>query len=367
MALFSWLRPPAGDVPPPDAALGEPAPADDRALDTLAAVLRSFGTHAPAIDEPGPTECARVANGWSEHLLLGRPPPDVPHPAPGRDYGSLRRSVAAWRRREVQAVDGALLGLRSVVWALIGGFNAALGDDARQDADVRAQLDRIRLAVAGEDLGALREEVLGASAAIASSVTERRRAQKERADALGARIQSLTSALHEARREGLTDGLTRLGNRKGLDAHLDRLTELALLVESRATLVLVDIDHFKRVNDRCGHPAGDAVLRAVADTLARTFIRKGDFLARYGGEELVAVLGDTGAGSAVAPVDRLLDAIRALEVKHGAHTIQVTVTAGVAELARGDSPGAWLSRADAALYAGKAAGRDRAIYAGAPA
>lgn len=367
MALFSFLKSRGDAPPPPDASLGAaPAQGDERALETLASVVRTFGAAAPTIDEPTPADAARLGNGWSDHLLLGRPPPDVPEAPPGRDFGSLRRAVSLWRKREVQAVDAALGSLRTAVWALIGGFNAALGEEAHEDGVVREQLQRLRLAAAEDDLLSLRNQVLDASETIAASIVQRRRAQQERAAELGAKIRSLNSALQEARRESLTDGLTRLANRRALDEHLLHATELAQLVAPRVVLVLVDIDHFKQVNDRHGHPAGDAVLRAVADTLTRTFIRRGDFLARYGGEELVAVLSDTGLTDARAPIHRLLDAVRALEVPHGGRTLRVTVSAGAAELAAGESPAAWISRADAAMYAAKAGGRDQARFAPPP-
>jgi diguanylate cyclase (GGDEF)-like protein len=127
--------------------------------------------------------------------------------------------------------------------------------------------------------------------------------------------------------------------------------------------MMIDMDHFKSINDRFGHQAGDAALQRVADTLVRNFLRKEDFVARYGGEEFTVVVPDTTVANAIERSERLRQAVEALEVEFAGSQISLTVSVGVACLEHGDSNSSWIARADAALYEAKAGGRNRVVAA----
>ena len=134
----------------------------------------------------------------------------------------------------------------------------------------------------------------------------------------------------------------------------------------RFTLAFLDLDHFKNVNDRHGHAAGDRVLVSLGETMRRG-TRASDALGRYGGEEFGILLGDTGADGASQLIERLLHEFG--EIRHGApdDAFAVTFSAGLAELTEGESAQAWQARADRALYEAKAAGRNCVRVAPAPA
>jgi diguanylate cyclase len=162
---------------------------------------------------------------------------------------------------------------------------------------------------------------------------------------------------------GRTDGLTGLGNRR----HAFRLAEHELERHYRtgrpAVLMLLDVDRFKAVNDRFGHPAGDAVLCAIADVL-RASCRTIDTLARYGGDEFMLVLPETDIGGATEVAQRIRERAAALAIP-GAPGLQCTVSLGAAEADRQiTNVEVWVQQADAALYRAKASGRDRFAAAG---
>lgn len=148
----------------------------------------------------------------------------------------------------------------------------------------------------------------------------------------------------QLRRDARTDALTALGNRRDLEEHLSS-------VQAGDTLVVIDLDHFKSVNDTRGHSAGDAVLTGFGHLLDQ-HLRRRDYAARYGGEEFVLVLPRTDAVQAMT----MLRALRKewLEAGNG-----VTFSAGIATICPGVPPGTALAAADVALYRAKAAGRDR--------
>lgn len=165
----------------------------------------------------------------------------------------------------------------------------------------------------------------------------------------------------------LLDGLTGVANRRKFDEQLLRDWRQSQREQTSLSLILVDVDHFKRYNDHYGHQAGDAALQAVARVLTSTLRRPHDLLARYGGEEFVGVLPNTGLSEAVELAERMQAGVRALNLEHsGSPEAQVvTISLGVATVvARSDlAPQALVEAADQQLYAAKQAGRARVCAA----
>lgn len=159
------------------------------------------------------------------------------------------------------------------------------------------------------------------------------------------------------------DGLTEVANRGHFQDHLQQVWHRAVPDRTPLALLMVDVDHFKRYNDRYGHPAGDAALREVAQVLNGHLRRPGDLVARYGGEEFVAVLPQATPEVACQVAERVRQAVEHLQVRHeGSSTARVlTVSVGVAHGVAGevDSPEALLKQADQALYQAKREGRNR--------
>ena len=158
-----------------------------------------------------------------------------------------------------------------------------------------------------------------------------------------------------------TDALTGLYNRRHLDEELVRQQSQANRHLDPLCVLLLDIDHFKRVNDTHGHPAGDLVLCAFADRL-RTELRAADIAGRWGGEEFLVIMPRTDLDGALEMAERLRRATAAQPITAGALEISVTVSGGCA-LSVGEAPDALLKLADSCLYRAKALGRDRIVGA----
>jgi two-component system cell cycle response regulator len=161
-----------------------------------------------------------------------------------------------------------------------------------------------------------------------------------------------------------TDALTGLHNRRYFEERLAEEFVRASRYHSPLSLVMLDIDHFKRINDTYGHPFGDEVLRKVAETV-RARLREVDFVARYGGEELVALLPTTGPKEARGACERVREAVAALRFEYQAadgtvQPVRCTASLGVASIPAPDLLDSedLLRAADTHLYAAKAAGRD---------
>lgn len=161
-----------------------------------------------------------------------------------------------------------------------------------------------------------------------------------------------------AEREANQDFLTGLLSRKAWWREGERLCARALRTGRPLTLLALDIDRFKQVNDQHGHAAGDVVLRHFG-SLATALLRSGDVIGRLGGEEFVALLPDTDGDTGVSVAERLLASVRATPCSHGGKALTYTFSGGVAQYRAGDTLPVLVERADAALYAAKQAGRDR--------
>jgi two-component system chemotaxis family response regulator WspR len=166
----------------------------------------------------------------------------------------------------------------------------------------------------------------------------------------------------ELARLSLQDGLTGLANRRRLDEALDREIRRAHRDGSPLSVLLTDVDFFKKYNDTYGHQAGDDCLRRVAATLARCARRPADLAARYGGEEFCVVLPDTPEEGACKVAEDIRSAVCALGIEHRRSDAAevVTLSLGVITLEPGQeiTPAKLIEGADAALYAAKRAGRN---------
>jgi len=159
----------------------------------------------------------------------------------------------------------------------------------------------------------------------------------------------------------IVDPLTGAFNRRHMERCVDEAIERQQRSSASASVLLIDIDHFKRINDQLGHAAGDGVLKAIV-SLIRKRARKLDLLFRIGGEEFMLLLPDTREADAAAVAEQLCRSI-ADSALPGSQ--RVTASIGVSELHPGESLDSWMKRADDAMYAAKEAGRDRVVRANA--
>jgi diguanylate cyclase (GGDEF)-like protein len=197
---------------------------------------------------------------------------------------------------------------------------------------------------------------------VAGHMVELEKRNKE----LDAANTQLASANTQLERLATEDGLTGLFNRRYLNDMLDKEWARAAREKSQVGLVLLDIDHFKKLNDAYGHPTGDEALRRVADVLKMSIHRPGDVAARYGGEEFAILLPGTHQAGAGILAERIRKNVESLAFPHRDSPYQhVTVSAGVAGLhvVPGAHASALLERADQALYAAKQEGRNRVAEA----
>jgi len=156
----------------------------------------------------------------------------------------------------------------------------------------------------------------------------------------------------------VTDSLTGLYNRRKFFEEIEKEVERARRYGSRLSLIMLDIDHFKQINDKYGHQVGDTVLRKLAEVL-KTNTRKTDLVARYGGEEFIIMLTETPIEGAEGVADRIKTALEKVKVSSLDGEVQFTASFGLSCYMLGDNVNSLISRSDQALYAAKNNGRNR--------
>ena len=227
------------------------------------------------------------------------------------------------------------------------------------------QLSGLSRVLAGNDGAALSprlHEVLAGTAAMQDAV----QSLQLKVQSSQGEIERLRDDLVRARDEALTDALTGVLNRKGFDRRMEQLLADPASGETSHCLVMLDIDHFKQVNDTHGHLAGDRVIQALGAIL-RQAVPAGDCVAaRYGGEEFAILLPRTTLERSVQLAEDVRLRTKSMKIRDKrTHDVLLTVTVsgGVAALRPGDDAAALVQRADAALYMSKKAGRDRVTRA----
>ena len=248
---------------------------------------------------------------------------------------------------------------------VMGGIAQSASQAGDRASQFGVQLKGLSAALLSNDIAQLSpqlspqlKDVLAGTAEMKTSAE----ALQRRVEASQSEITQLRGELDRARSEAVLDPLTGVLNRKGFDAALQALLALPPEAGRVHSLVMLDIDHFKKVNDTHGHVMGDRVIQGVGAVLRASIVADRHAAARYGGEEFAVLLRHSAPGDG----ERLAEAVRlrtkAMKIRHRNTQdvlFTVTISGGVAAWQAGDDAASLIARADAALYASKRAGRDR--------
>lgn len=222
---------------------------------------------------------------------------------------------------------------------------------------LRSAADGLNAAESRNQLRAIVDKVLRATVEIESKNSALEKQLRESQQ----HIQGLQESLEAIRYESLTDQLTGLANRKHFDQSLDHAISVAMRRGEPVSLVMCDIDHFKKFNDTYGHQTGDQVLRLVGSAI-KGAVKGRDIAARYGGEEFAVILPNTNLQAAVTVGNQIRTALIAKELikrSTGESLGRITMSVGVAVFRERDTRHTFIERADMALYASKRGGRNR--------
>ena len=242
---------------------------------------------------------------------------------------------------------------------------------------VEAQVQDIASSVRdASDLPQLRDAVQSRIETIIAHIEQHRQVEAARHRAAEAKVRELSerlaaleeetgelrSRVREERNQAMTDTLTGIPNRLAWEERVGQEYARWKRFTTPLALVVWDVDHFKKINDRFGHKAGDKVLKVIANLLADN-VRETDFLARYGGEEFVMLMIGASAEDAQRVADKLREAVANCGFHYKGEAVPITISCGVAQFSEGDSIESVFERADQALYRAKDSGRNCCVVA----
>ncbi|HWE75210.1 MAG TPA: GGDEF domain-containing protein [Stellaceae bacterium] len=248
------------------------------------------------------------------------------------------------------------------LYAVIEQLNRYLDDHGNDVGNFATHLDRISSEIGRSSQAEQVRALVGELVHETKSMAQRNALLEKRLNRIGGEVHELRENLKTVSRDALTDSLTGIPNRKFFDECLSEAAREATAKNQPLSLVIADIDHFKRLNDTFGHQTGDQVLRDVAQTLARA-VKGQDTAARFGGEEFGIILPRTNLDRAAIVAEHMRQAI--LRQHLGGSPSRdgdqhVTLSFGVAEYRLRENLDELIGRADAALYRAKRTGRNRA-------
>ncbi len=319
-------------------------------LETLAFFMRTFGHGGFDTESRTAEELLKDCEHWSSHLLEQGGP---------SDWKGLRVFFRQARSEEHTFITSTREKTRDLVADMVSGLRGTLAADAHADSVVSDAMDELKHASDKGDLDALRRCADHAVTAVKSAIRERSARQRAELKRLTEQVAQMRGDLAAAQATAQIDGLTQVYNRSSLDAYLASMVGSPAHHRWPTCLLMLDVDHFKAVNDNYGHHTGDLLLRSVADAMMQACRRGSSFVARYGGDEFAVVLREADLASAHSVAQRLLTAIRAIKVAT-APEVYVTSSIGIAQLQPDDTVETWLTSADDKLYEAKRNGRDQA-------
>ncbi len=334
----------------------------DGSLDTLSSVLRTMGEFSFELEDEAegfPELCA----DYARHVATGAAVEDegIAKGADGeRQWARVRRFYTERRQNEADFVEERIRNYRLLVEDLAVGLRSVATREALTETAVRSSLGDVERAADNGSVADIRAALATAITTVVQAFNEQRRQFEAQLSQANARMMTLRRDLAVAREDLKRDPLTDAYNRGAFDTGLQQAVALNFILRQPTTVVMLDLDNFKAINDEFGHAAGDDILRAVADCLSRTFVRRSDLVARYGGEEFALILADVDVQTAAPLVERFLGTVRdTVKIPYAGADRVVTCSAGLTELLPSDTVETVLLRADRALYRAKREGRDR--------
>ena len=247
--------------------------------------------------------------------------------------------------------------LRAMLNELAEDFGSITEDNTNFSGQIKDSMSHIEKAIELDEIIEIRKKIILETSSMRKVIAKKQEKDAIIIDSLTYKVKSMKVELASAKEEVLIDGLTQIYNRKAFDKKISDFFKKKSKKNRPFTLVMVDIDYFKKVNDEYGHTVGDEILKKVARTIKETF-RLNDFVARYGGEEFSVMIDRIDSHYIMDVCERLRIAIEAINFTVDSDTIPTSASIGIAFSNQSDTPKMLVDRADKALYLAKESGRN---------
>lgn len=349
---MDWGNPPEGTAKKHNA----PTMSDERA--TLLFILDVFNKHLFEIQNHSVRKVRNKLDNYAKDLAN----PQVQDME--RVLFDIRQFISSYRIDEYSYVQNTFDDFKRIIWDFADHLSEELNESTSMNGDVNQSLEQLREAVESnsiEDLRKKSKEFINFYLKHQTSANERR---SKRMENIRKNLYTVKKQLLEANNTMRRDHLTGAHNRRSYDEQIRRYIQLHEIDKDPMTLIILDIDFFKKINDNYGHDVGDFILQECVRMIQESFSREEDFIARLGGEEFAIILPGCNTEAAIKKAEEAMARIRKEVFIHAEHQIKFTVSMGIAEIQNHETPEEIYKRADEALYESKQTGRNKYTVAG---
>ena len=327
-----------------------------RTIHSLLVFLKTFPLDLKEVDTAG---FSRHIDELTKRIL------EVTPPVKSRSFvEKSKKIISNFINRHKQVLGERESEFKEIIELLTRAM-AELGNENRDYHDeIYKQTETIEKLTLLDDIKVIKKAIKEQVEHIREKVIEKQEKENRRIESLSEKVSSLETELKRAETKSLIDGLTGIYNRMAFDQKIKEMVEKNSMGRNPFSLLLIDIDDFKRINDTYGHPVGDRVILAVVQKTQR-FIRTGDFAARYGGEEFVVILPGASLRSGIKKAKQIGKSIASAKYvvsnEKDEKPLGVTVSIGVAFIGKADTVESIIKRADKALYQAKQTGKNKVV------
>ncbi len=351
------------DIPWQEGAEGSGSPSPTLQISeekaTLLHMIDTYNKHLIEIDSQPVRRVREILDEFAKGLV--HPDPEMAE----KNLFRFRQFFASYRIDEYTYIQKTFDDFKNIIWDFADQLGEDLKFEQAKDLEVKQSLTQLREAVESNSIEVLRSR---SREFIDNYIEVQSKKDEHRARSITAIQKNFTTVkkqLMEANQNMRMDHLTGAFNRKSFDEQVKKFVSLKKISNNNVSMIMLDIDHFKKINDSYGHDMGDFVIKECVRSLKQVFHRETDFVARIGGEEFAVILPDHQVEHAVRKAEEALALIRREAFIQGNLEIRFTVSMGIAELLGPESGDQWIKRADQALYQSKQSGRNKYTVASA--
>lgn len=327
---------------------------------TLLYVIDIYSKHLIDVDTHPVRKVRETLDGFTRELL------DAEKVNADDTLFRFRQYFSQYKTDEYTYLRKTFEDFKGIVWNFVEQLSEDAVHEQAADRDLHSSLKELREAVEADSIPLLRAKSRQFIDLYVTQQSRKEERRTKRARGIKKNLDLVKKQLVEADRTMRLDHLTQAYNRRSFDEQVKQQIELSPINQTAVSLIILDIDFFKKVNDTHGHDIGDFILKECVKLLQAVFSHEGDFVARIGGEEFAIVLPNHAIEHAVARAESAMARIRREVFVQKNTELRFTVSMGIAQLTPGETADQWIKRADQALYDSKHGGRNRYTVAPAP-
>lgn len=321
---------------------------------TLLYIIDTYNKHLFEIDKHSIRKVREKLDNMSKSLVDSNDPKQLE-----KTLFEIRQFFSSYRIDEYSYIQNTFDDFKRIVWDFADQLSEDLQFESNKEKEMGTQLKDLKEAVEANSIEQLR---LKSREFINSYVVY----QNQKNDIRDKRVMSAKKNLETIKKQLLVatdnlnkDHLTGSSNRKAFEDYVSKLMQMNSIHKAPLSVIALDIDHFKKINDNYGHDVGDFVLKECVRILKSVFFKEEEMVARVGGEEFIVVLPHHGVEQAVSRAEALQAIVRNEAFVIGDHAVKFTISMGIAQKFEGEALTDWLKRADTALYNSKNTGRNK--------